>query len=95
MALLDPLVSVSLNPTKGTGMIVDFDEIKRLIPAYIFNEYGQLTGNYVRSDEIICESEDGRIRIWLNQEAFDSRDPERLICDYDETTLRQLGGRGM
>ena len=76
-------------------MTIAFDEIKPLIPAYIFNEYGQLTGNFVHSDQIVCESENGRIRIWLNQEAFDRRDPERLICDYDEATLRQLGGRGM
>ena len=76
-------------------MIIAFDEIKRLIPAYIFNEYGQLTGNFVHSDRIICESEGGRIRIWLDQDAFESKDPERLICDYDEAVLRELGGRGM
>ena len=83
------------NPMKGNTMIIGFDEIKRLVPTYIFNEYGQLTGNYVHSNQIVCESDSGRIRIWLNQEGFDSKDPERLICDYDELTLRQLGGKGM
>ena len=83
------------NPMKGNTMIIAFDEIKRLVPAYIFNEYGQLTGNYVHSEHIVCEADGGRIKIWLNQEAFDSKDPERLICDYDEATLRQLGGQGM
>jgi hypothetical protein len=76
-------------------MIIAFDEIKALVPPYIFNEYGQLTGNYVHSDQIICESESGRIRIWLNREGFESKDPELLICDYDEDTLRQFGGRGV
>ena len=76
-------------------MIIPFDGIKRLVPAYIFNEYGQLTGHYVHASQIVCEADDGRLRIWLNQEAFDSKDPERLICDYDESTLRQLGGKGM
>src|SRR6185436_300656 len=85
----------SQEPNEGNGMIIAFDEIKRLVPAYIFNEYGQLTGNYVHSEQIVCEADGGRIRIWLNQEAFDSKDPERLICDYDEVTLRQLGGKGM
>ena len=80
---------------KGNGMIIAFDEIRRLVPAYIFNEYGQLTGHYVHASQIVCEADDGRLRIWLNQEAFDSKDPERLICDYDESTLRQLGGKGM
>ena len=71
-------------------MIVEFSEVRHLIPMYIFNEYGQLTGNYVYGDKIICEKIDGRIKIWLNQEAFDTKDPERLICDYDENTLRGL-----
>jgi hypothetical protein len=71
-------------------MIVEFSEIRHLIPMYIFNEYGQLTGNYVYGDKIICEKIDGRIKIWLNREAFDAKDPERLICDYDENTLRGL-----
>ena len=73
---------------KGATVIIDFKEIRHLIPGYIFNEYGQLTGNYVHGDQIVCESADGRIRIWLNREAFEAKDPERLICDYDETTLR-------
>jgi hypothetical protein len=71
-------------------MIVEFSEIRQLIPMYIFNEYGQLTGNYVYGDKIICEKIAGRIKIWLNQEAFDAQDPERLICDYDENVLRGL-----
>ncbi len=69
-------------------MIISFGDIRHLIPAYIFNEYGQLTGNYVYGDQIVCEVDQGRIKIWLNQDAFDQKDPERLICDYDETTLR-------
>ena len=69
-------------------MIIDFNEIRNLIPKYIFNEFGQLTGQYVYADRIVCEREDGRIRIWLNQEAFTQRDPEGLICDYAEADLR-------
>lgn len=69
-------------------MIIPFGEIRGLIPGYIFNEFGQLTGYFVRSDEIVCEASEGRIKIWLNQEAFDERDPERLICDYSEQDLR-------
>ena len=69
-------------------MIISFAEIQHLIPRYIFNEFGQLTGNYVHADKIVCESEAGRIRIWLNQEAFDMKDAERLICDYAESDLR-------
>jgi hypothetical protein len=68
-------------------VIIAFKGIQHLIPNYIFNEFGQLTGHYVSADEIVCESEKGRIRIWLNQEAFDARDPERLICDYAEADL--------
>ena len=69
-------------------MIIPFSEIRHLIPGYIFNEYGQLTGNFVYGDRIVCESTDGRIKIWLDQESFEARDPERLICDYAETDLR-------
>ncbi|HXG93613.1 MAG TPA: hypothetical protein VNN73_14805 [Blastocatellia bacterium] len=69
-------------------MIITFNEIRHLIPPYIFNEYGQLTGNYVRYDDIVCESEDGRIRIWLNRDAFLEKDAEGLICDYAESDLR-------
>ncbi|HWP41708.1 MAG TPA: hypothetical protein VNO14_00635 [Blastocatellia bacterium] len=69
-------------------MIIDFETIRHLIPGYIFNEYGQLTGNYVHYDQIVCVSEEGRIRIWLNEEAFRSQDPDLLICDYDESVLR-------
>ena len=78
---------------RGRAVIIDFKEIQHLIPGYIFNEYGQLTGNFVRADEIVCVSEDGRIKIWLNREALEADDAERLICDYDEQTLRSLGGR--
>ena len=76
-------------------MIIPFDEIKNLIPAYIFNEYGQLTGNFVHSAQIVCEADGGRVRIWLNEAAFESKDPEGLICDYDAETLRQFGGQGL
>jgi hypothetical protein len=69
-------------------VIIQFSEIRGLIPAYIFNEFGQLTGNFVHYDQIICESGKGRIKIWLNQEAFNEQDPERLICDYAEGDLR-------
>lgn len=72
-------------------MIISLSEIQRLIPSYIFNEYGQLTGNYVHADQIVCESVDGRIRIWLNQEGYEQKDAEKLICDYDETELRGFG----
>lgn len=69
-------------------MIIPFTDIRSFIPSYIFNEFGQLTGHFVHFDQIICESVDGRIKIWLNQEAFNDRDPERLICDYAERDLR-------
>ena len=71
-------------------MIVDFSEIKHLIPMYIFNEYGQLTGNYVYGDRIICEVTDGRVKIWLDKDSYLAKDPERLICDYEEEVLRGL-----
>ena len=71
-------------------MIIEFQQIRGLIPGYIFNEFGQLSGHFVRADEIVCESDDGRIRIWLNRAAFDARDPELLICDYAEADLRGL-----
>jgi hypothetical protein len=70
------------------GMIIPFTDIRRFIPPYIFNEFGQLTGYFVHFDQIICESVDGRIKIWLNQDAFNDQDPERLICDYAEHDLR-------
>ncbi|HWO00326.1 MAG TPA: hypothetical protein VNS63_13775 [Blastocatellia bacterium] len=69
-------------------MIIEFHQIRSLIPGYIFNEFGQLSGHFVSADEIVCESDDGRIRIWLNHSAFEARDPELLICDYDEADLR-------
>jgi hypothetical protein len=28
------------------------------------------------------------MKLWLNKEAFNERDPERLICDYSENDLR-------
>jgi len=71
-------------------MIIDFNEIKHLIPMYIFNEFGQLTGHYVYGDKILCERTDGRIKIWLNWESFEEQDRERLICDYEEDALRGL-----
>jgi hypothetical protein len=72
----------------GGRMIIPFSDVRGLIPTYIFNEFGQLTGHFVRYDDIICESAEGRIKIWLNQEAFSDRDPERLICDYAECDLK-------
>src|SRR5262249_37162719 len=71
-------------------MIIDFKEIRHLIPWFVFNEYGQLTGNYVHSDRIVCVAENERIKIWLDKDAYEAQDPERLICDYDERTLRGL-----
>jgi hypothetical protein len=71
-------------------MIIEFQQIRTLIPGYIFNEFGQLSGHFVRADEIVCESDNGRIRIWLNRDAFEARDPELLICDYAEADLRGL-----
>ena len=68
-------------------MIIPFNEIRNLIPPYIFNEYGQLTGYFVHYDQIVCENGEGRVKIWLNQEAFNEQDPERLICDYAERDL--------
>ena len=74
-------------------MIVDFEEIRPLIPGFIFNEYGQLTGHFVHRQDIVCVVEDGRVRIWLNQDAYEKGDLERLICDYDEKELRAASGR--
>jgi hypothetical protein len=74
-------------------MIIDFKEVRGLIPGWIFNEYGQLTGNYVHADEIVCIAEHGRFQIWLNQDAYDQKDPDGLICDYDEKILRATGER--
>ncbi|HKQ07943.1 MAG TPA: hypothetical protein VJ464_22645 [Blastocatellia bacterium] len=68
-------------------MIIPFSEIRHLIPGYTFNEYGQLTGHYVHADRIICERTDGRVKVWLDRESFDAKDPERLICDYAESDL--------
>jgi hypothetical protein len=73
-------------------MIINFERIRYLIPGWIFNEYGQLTGNYVRADQIVCVSENGRIQVWLNEEAYEMKDPEKLICDYDEKDLLGLSG---
>ena len=68
-------------------MIISFERIRSLIPSFIFNEYGQLTGNYVHYDQIVCVREDGRIQIWLNRDAYEAKDSEKLICDYDERDL--------
>ena len=74
---------------KGEGEgIVDFEDIRGLIPGYIFQEYGQLTGNYVHREQIVCVVKNGRVQIWLDRDAYQSQDPERLICDYNETDLR-------
>ncbi|MDD5544523.1 MAG: hypothetical protein PHX83_15260 [Acidobacteriia bacterium] len=71
-------------------MQVPFSQISHLIPPYIFNEYGQLTGRYVHADRIVCVVADGRIRIWLDEAARAANDPEGLICDYEETALRRI-----
>ena len=69
-------------------MIINFKDIQPFIPNYIFNEYGQLTGNYVYYDKIVCVAENGRLQIWLDKEAYDLKDPEKLICDYEEQVIR-------
>jgi hypothetical protein len=69
---------------------IDFKDIQPLVPGYLFNEYGQLTGNFVRYADIYCVAENGRIQIWLNKQAYDESDPERLICDYDEKIVREM-----
>jgi hypothetical protein len=71
-------------------LIIPFAEIQHLIPRYVFNEFGQLTGHYVTAKDIVCVSEAGRIKIWLNRDAMDANDPERLICDYDKEILEGL-----
>ncbi|HQR39799.1 MAG TPA: hypothetical protein PLF26_15535 [Blastocatellia bacterium] len=69
-------------------MLIDFDDIRHLIPGFVFNEYGQLTGNFVRREDIVCVEENGRIQVWLDREGFEARDPDRLICDYSAARLR-------
>ena len=71
-------------------MEIDFKDIQPLVPGYLFNEYGQLTGNYVRFADIYCVAENGRVQIWLNKQGYDARDSERLICDYDEKVVREM-----
>jgi hypothetical protein len=71
-------------------LTIDFKEIQRFIPTFVFNEYGQLTGNYVRYDEIFCVAENSRMQVWLNRESYEAKDPERLICDYEEKIIRKL-----
>jgi hypothetical protein len=71
-------------------VVIDFKEIQPYIPGFVFNEYGQLTGNYVHYDKILCVSEKGRIQIWLDRESYDAQDLEKLICDYDEQVLRGI-----
>jgi hypothetical protein len=73
--------------TGGDGMIIDFRSVQHLIPGWIFNEYGQLTGRYVYRDRIVCVAENGRIRVWVDREAYERQDPEGLICDYDARDL--------
>lgn len=70
------------------AVVIDFDEIKHLIPGFVFQEYGQLTGNYVRRDDIVCVEEGGRVQVWLNEAAYTARDPDGLICDYGADALR-------
>ena len=71
-------------------MKIDFKDIQPLVPGYLFNEYGQLTGNYVRFADIHCVAENGRIQIWLNKQGYEAADPEKLICDYDEKVVREV-----
>jgi len=69
---------------------IEFKEIQRFIPGFVFNEYGQLTGNYVKYEDVFCVAEDGRIQIWLDRESYNLKDPDRLICDYEEKVIRKL-----
>jgi len=62
---------------------IDFDDIRHLIPPFVFNEYGQLTGNFVRRDDIVCVREGGRIQVWLNRASYHARDTGGLIVNYD------------
>ena len=71
----------------STTVEIDFDDIRHLIPPFVFNEYGQLTGNFVRRDEIVCVHEDGRVQVWLNRALYEERDSNGLIVDYDERRL--------
>ena len=71
-------------------MEISFKDLQSIVPGYLFNEYGQLTGNYVHYADIYCVTENGRIQIWLNKESYDAQDPERLICDYDEKGIREV-----
>lgn len=75
-------------------MIIGFEQIRHLIPAWVINEYGQLTGNYVHFDRIVCVRENGRLQIWLNREAYDEKNPDGLICDYDEEILEESSREG-
>lgn len=68
-------------------MEIDFDDIRHLIPPFVFNEYGQLTGKFVRRDDIVCVHENGRVRIWFDRASYDASDPDGLIVDYDERRL--------
>jgi hypothetical protein len=79
-----------MSAKQGKALIVTYDEIQHLIPKYVFNEFGQLTGHYVAAKDIVCVSENGRLKIWLNSEAMNANDPERLICDYDREVLEGL-----
>lgn len=72
-------------------MIIDFEQIRSIVPGHVINEYGQLTGNYVRYDDIVCVCEGGRVQVWLDRDAYDRKDPDGLICDYDEESLRAAG----
>jgi hypothetical protein len=84
------MMSPSSVSATGGMMIIDYEDIRQVIPGWILNEYGQLTGNYVHYDQIVCVIEDGRLQIWLNREAYEARDPELLICDY---TARDVLGQ--
>jgi hypothetical protein len=69
---------------------ISFKDIQPFIPGYVFNEYGQLTGNYVHYADVYCVAENGRLQVWLSKESYEARDPDRLICDYDEKVIREM-----
>jgi len=84
------IIQSSKRRFKEDSLEINFKDIQPLVPGYVFNEYGQLTGHYVRYADIYCVAENGRIQIWLDRDSYESRDPEKLICDYDEKIVREM-----
>src|SRR5215470_14747288 len=79
------LITTALEKNQGSGLSrtrefrrmqleISFTDIQPLIPGYVLNEYGQLTGNYVHYSDIYCVAENGRIQIWLNKESYEAQD---------------------